>query len=144
MTSKVQLHCRLMHRSLRRPGDEVQLFWLWKQKWRIFLPFLRVRTRRNSSWNMARTKRRQLEGRHLLFGEYLQSWTKKIQSEIEADDQLWTSNTSHVARLFRNEVVFLLKITLFYDKHLLSGQPPLSGHLPVPRGWPLNGAITVD
>ena len=49
---------------------------------------------------MARTTRRQLEGRHLLFGEYLQSWTKKIQSEIEVDDRLWTSNTSHVARLF--------------------------------------------
>ena len=93
---------------------------------------------------MAKTTRRQLEGRHLLFGEYLQSRTKKIQSEIEVDDRLWTSNTSHVARLFQNEVVFLLKITLFYDKPLLSGQPPLSGHLPVPGGWPLNGGITVD
>ena len=28
---------------------------------------------------------------------------------------------------------------LIYDKPLLSGQPPLSGHLPVLRGWPLNG-----
>ena len=28
---------------------------------------------------------------------------------------------------------------LIYDEPLLSGQPPLSGHSPVPRGWPLNG-----
>ena len=28
---------------------------------------------------------------------------------------------------------------LIYDEPLLSGEPPLSGHLPVLRGWPLNG-----
>ena len=32
---------------------------------------------------------------------------------------------------------------LIYDKPLLSGQPLLSDHLPVPRGWPLNGTTTV-
>ena len=32
MTSKVQPSCRLMHRQPRRPGDEVELFWLWKEK----------------------------------------------------------------------------------------------------------------
>ena len=36
---------------------------------------LRVRTRRSNSKNNARTARRQLEGRHLLFGKFLRSWT---------------------------------------------------------------------
>ena len=32
-----------------------------------------------------------------------------------------------------------------YDEPLLSGQPPLSGHSPVPRGWPLNeGCFFLD
>ena len=40
---------------------------------------------------------------------------------------------------FKNIVMFLLKVMLICDKPLLSGQPLLSGHLPVPRGWPLDG-----
>ena len=32
---------------------------------------------------------------------------------------------------------------LIYDKPVVSGQPPLSIHLPVPWGWPLNGGFTV-
>ena len=32
MTSKVQPSYRLMHRYPKSPGDEVELFWLWKQK----------------------------------------------------------------------------------------------------------------
>ena len=32
----------------------------------------------------------------------------------------------------------LLKIRLIYDKPLFGGQPPLTGHLPIPRGWPLH------
>ena len=32
---------------------------------------------------------------------------------------------------------------VIYDKPLFSGQPPLSEHLPVPRGWLLNGRSTV-
>ena len=39
-------------------------------------------------------------------------------------------------------VIFLLKLMLFHGKPLLRGQPPLSGHLPVPRGWELNGSST--
>ena len=39
MTSKVQLPCRLMHCQPRRPGDEVELFWLCKQKWKTFYSF---------------------------------------------------------------------------------------------------------
>ena len=44
-------------------------------------------------------------------------WWRKIQSEIEVYDWLWTSNAAPVACLF------LLKIMLFYDEILLSGQP---------------------
>ena len=57
---------------------------------------------------------------------------------MEGDDRLLTSNASSVPLLFQNKVMFLLKIMLIYDDALLSGQPPLSGHLPVPRGWALN------
>ena len=32
---------------------------------------------------------------------------------------------------------------LIYDKPLLSSQSPLSRHLPVPQGWPLNGGSTL-
>ena len=42
-----------------------------------------------------------------------------------------------VAPLFQNNAMFLLTIMLIYDDSLLSGQPPLSGHLPAPRVWPL-------
>ena len=68
---------------------------------------------------------------------------KKIQSEIEDADQLWTSNAAPDVCLFQNKVVFLLKIILIYDEPLLRGQPPLSGHLLVTRGLPLNGGSTV-
>ena len=60
-----------------------------------------------------------------------------------ADDRLWTSNASPVVRLFRNKVMFLLMIMLIFDKPLLSGQPPLSNHSQVPRGWLFNGGSTV-
>ena len=56
----------------------------------------------------------------------------------------WTSNASSVVHLFQNKVMLLLKIMLIYDEPLLNGQPPLSGHLPVPRGWrSLNGGSTL-
>ena len=63
---------------LRRPGDEIKLFWLWK-KWRTFHSFqeweLPVELREIIAKNMAKTAKRQLGGRHLPFGEYLRSWT---------------------------------------------------------------------
>ena len=59
------------------------------------------------------------------------------------DDRLWTSNVSPIAHLFRNKVMFLLMIMLIYDKPILSGQPPLSNHLQVPRGGLFNGGLTV-
>ena len=52
-------------------------------------------------------------------------------------------NASSVTLLFQNKVVSLLKIMLINDEPLLSGQPPISSHLQVPRGWPLNGGLTV-
>ena len=42
-----------------------------------------------------------------------------------------------------NKVIFLLRIMLTYDKPLLTGQPPLGGHLLVPRVWPVNGGSAV-
>ena len=53
---------------------------------------------------------------------------------MKVDDELWTSNASPVMHLFQNKVMFLLKIMLISDEPLLSGQPPLSCHLLVPRG----------
>ena len=50
--------------------------------------------------------------------------------------------TAPVASLFQVKSWFAKDYTyvmLIYDEPLLSGQPPLSGHSPVPRGWPLNG-----
>ena len=49
---------------------------------------------------------------------------------------MWNNNAAPVTCLFQNKVMFLLEIMLIYDQPLLSGQAPLSGHLPVPRGWP--------
>ena len=49
---------------------------------------------------------------------------------------MWNSNAAPVTCLFQNKVMFLLEIMLIYDQPLLSGPAPLSGHLPVPRGWP--------
>ena len=53
---------------------------------------------------------------------------------MEVDDRLYISTASPVACLFQNKVMFLLKIMLIYDDPLLSSQPPISGHLPVPQG----------
>ena len=63
-----------------------------------------------------------------LFQEYDEG---KCSPKIEGGDQLLTSNASSVTLLFQNKVMLLLKIMLIYDEALLSGQPPLSGHMPV-------------
>ena len=44
----------------------------------------------------------------------------KIQSELEGDDRLWTSDAAPVACLFQNKVMFLLKIILIHDEPQLS------------------------
>ena len=43
-----------------------------------------------------------------------------------------------------NKIMCLLKSIPTCDEPLSSGQSPLSGHFPVPRGWPLNGGSTVQ
>lgn len=70
---------------------------------------------------------------------------KIIQSKIEVDNGLWTSNASPIVCLFQNKVMFLLKIILINDKPLLNGLSPLSGHLQalVLRRWLLNANSTV-
>ena len=60
-------------------------------------------------------------------------WNFMVLFEVRVDDLLWTSNAFPVARLFQNKAMFLLMIMLIYDKPLLSGQPPLSGLVSVPR-----------
>ena len=83
MTSKVQPFCMLMHHWPRRPGDKVELFWLWKQKWRTFHSF--------QEWELGEIKWQEqhkdieLEGWHLPFGEYLRSWTT-----LNVHYQRWT------------------------------------------------------
>ena len=47
-------------------------------------------------------------------------------------------------RVFFKIVMFLLKNMLIYDKPLLIDQPPLSSHLLILRGWPLNGGSTLQ
>ena len=42
----------------------------------------------------------------------------KIQSEIEVDDWLWTSNSTPVKCLFQNKVMFLRKITTKFMTNL--------------------------
>ena len=65
----------------RRPGDEVELFLAVKKKKRrrTFHSFqeqkLQLELGEMIAKNTAKTARRQLGGRHLLFGEYLRSWT---------------------------------------------------------------------
>ena len=43
----------------------------------------------------------------------------------------------------KDRALFLLKIMLIYWPTSMSSQPWLSGHLPVPQGWPLNGGSAV-
>ena len=64
-----------------------------------------------------------------------QKYDEGIQSQIEVDDRLWTSNASFVVSLFQNgDVSANIKNMLIYDKPLLSDQPPLSRHLLILRG----------
>ena len=41
---------------------------------------------------------------------YVNNMMKEIQSEIEGEDQLWSSNAAPI--MFQNKVMFLLKIML--------------------------------
>ena len=71
-----------MQRSyrLRHRGNEAELFFGYENKMADTSLASRVKTtagtrRNNSKKNIAKTARRQLGGRHLLFGDYLLSWT---------------------------------------------------------------------
>ena len=59
----------------RRPGDKVKLFWLRKKNGGHITRFKSLELGEMITKNMAKTAGRQLGGRHLLFGEYLRSWT---------------------------------------------------------------------
>ena len=50
---------------------------------------------------MAKTARRQLGGRNLLFGEYLGSWTK-LNVHYYIEDELNIDAGKHVAAMFLN------------------------------------------
>ena len=49
--------------------------------------------------NIAKTARRQLGGRHLLFGEYLRSWTNL---NVQIEDKLNLDAGKHVLAMFLN------------------------------------------
>ena len=53
---------------------------------------------------MTKTARRQLGGRHLLFAEYLQSWTNPNVQSIE--DELDIDAGKHVLAMFLNWELF--------------------------------------
>ena len=53
---------------------------------------------------MARTARRQLEGRHLLFGEYLRSWSTLNVNYTE--DELIINGGKHVLAMFLTYELF--------------------------------------
>ena len=75
--------------------------------------------------------------------------TPEIQSVIESEDRLWTSDVAPVACLFQKYSYVSAKyytgmlMLWFYNEPLLSGQPPLSSHLSVPQKRRLNGGSTV-
>ena len=55
---------------------------------------------------MARTAKRQLEGRHLLFGEYLRSWTTLNVHYESIEDELNIDGGKHVLAMFLNKELF--------------------------------------
>ena len=55
---------------------------------------------------MARTARRQLEGRYLLFGEYLRSWTTLNVHYESIEDELKIDGGKHVLAMFLNKEIF--------------------------------------
>ena len=63
----------ILNRWPRKPGDEVELFWLFEQNgWTVGRTLCSFHGEILSK-NMARTAKSQLDGQHLLFGVYLQT-----------------------------------------------------------------------
>ena len=62
-------------------------------------------------------------------------WWRKIQSMIKGQGWLWCSNAEHSCLVFvwkKKWSVSAKNYADFYNEPLLSSQPLLSGHLPVP------------
>ena len=55
---------------------------------------------------MARTAKRQLEGRNLLFGEYLRGWTTLNVHYESIKDELNIDGGKHVLAMFLNKELF--------------------------------------
>ena len=77
MTSMVQQNCQVIEPLTEKTWEEVELFWSWVQKWRNISLVLWGRNGRTNCYkhskNSKKTNRRTTV--HLLFGEYLRSWT---------------------------------------------------------------------
>ena len=71
------------------------------------------------------------------FGSILRIRWRKIQSEIESDNRLWTSNAFLSRFCLKIKRRFCLRLSLFMTIILLRD------HLPVPWGWSLDGSSSV-
>ena len=72
------------------------------KKWRTFHLFQEQELGEKMAKNMARTARRQLKGRHLLFGEYLRSWTNLNVHYRRLTEHRWIDGGKHVLAMFLN------------------------------------------
>ena len=76
MTSIVQQNCQIIERSATETWGRGWVVVVVNTKWRNISLVSRGRNIRAIGWtNIARTARRQLDGRHLQFGECFQNWT---------------------------------------------------------------------
>ena len=71
MTSIVQHNCQIIEQLTEKTWVEVELFWQWVQNGGTFYSFHEEEIGELLAKNIAKTERRQLDGRHLLFVEYL-------------------------------------------------------------------------
>ena len=74
--------------------------------------------------NMAKTARRQLGRRHLLFGEYLRSWTNTIEDELNVDAG------KHVLATFLNSELFWIN-----NKAIILMNSSFAGYKELSRSW---------
>ena len=89
MTSKNAARYRLRHRYRENLGTRLSCFGCGKKKGWTFHSFQEKEPQLDPgeiiTKNMAKTARRQLGGRDLLFGEYLRRWTNLIEDELNID-----------------------------------------------------------
>ena len=72
------------------------------EKWRTFHSFQEQELGENIAKSMARTATRQLEGRHLLFGEYLPSWKNLNVHYRRRTEHRRIDGGKHVLAMFLN------------------------------------------